>query len=70
MTSTPKIRAAREVAEFLDSIGEHKRANDIRSVLRSTSSLRETCSRLGVVINSHQHPARDLRTVLARVHGR
>lgn len=68
MTSSPKIAAGREVAQFLDGLGEHKRANDIRSLCRSATSLRETCSRLGVTL--HQRRSPDLATFLARVHGR
>jgi hypothetical protein len=46
MTAGPKIKAAREVADFLDSLGEHKRANDVRALCRSNDSLRTTCSLL------------------------
>lgn len=38
--------AAREVAGFLDSIGEHKRANDVRSVCKSLSTARTTMAAL------------------------
>lgn len=41
-----RIAAAREVADFLDSIGEHKRANDVRSVCRSNDSYRVTLAQL------------------------
>jgi hypothetical protein len=41
-----RVAAAREVADFLDSIGEHKRANDVRSVCRSNDSYRVTLARL------------------------
>lgn len=44
--SVSKVEVAREVADWLDAQGEHKRANDIRSLCRSNDSLRETCSRL------------------------
>lgn len=37
-------RAAIEVAQFLDSIGEHKRANDVRAIYRSLASARSTLS--------------------------
>lgn len=39
-------RAAGEVAEFLDSIGEPKRANDVRAVVRSLSTARVTMAAL------------------------
>lgn len=38
--------AAMNVADWLDSIGEHKRANDIRAVCRSLSTARATMSAL------------------------
>ncbi|MBL4858666.1 MAG: hypothetical protein JKY36_05650 [Erythrobacter sp.] len=38
------VEDAREVADFLDSIGEHKRANDVRRVCRSNDSYRGTLS--------------------------
>lgn len=46
MTAQPKIEAAKRAAEFLESIGETFHANAVRSLCRSNSSLRDTCSRL------------------------
>lgn len=40
------VRQAREVADFLDGIGEHKRANDVRRVCRSNDSYRVTLQQL------------------------
>lgn len=40
------LRAARETASFLDSIGERKRANDVRNVCRSLDTARITLSQL------------------------
>lgn len=39
-------RAALDVAAWLDSIGEPKRANDVRSVCRSLSTARVTMAAL------------------------
>ncbi len=39
-------KAAREAAEFLDSIGEYKRANDVRAVVNSLSTARVTMAAL------------------------
>jgi hypothetical protein len=36
------VTDARKVADFLDGIGEYKRANDIRHVCRSNDSYRTT----------------------------
>jgi hypothetical protein len=47
--SARSVRAvddARKVADFLDSIGEHKRANDVRHVCRSNDSFRITLKTL------------------------
>lgn len=40
------VTEARKVAAFLDSIGEHKRANDVRRVCRSNDSYRITLQQL------------------------
>lgn len=40
------VAEARSVAEFLDSIGEHKRANDVRAVCRSNDGYRVTLQQL------------------------
>jgi len=40
------VTTARKVADFLDSIGEHKRANDVRHVCRSNDSYRVTLGTL------------------------
>lgn len=40
--SEKTVEEARKVAEHLDTIGEHKRANDIRRLCRSNSSMRTT----------------------------
>lgn len=40
------VAEARKVADFLDSIGEHKRANDVRRVCRSNDSYRVTLQTL------------------------
>ncbi|WP_305096500.1 hypothetical protein [Croceibacterium aestuarii] len=40
------VAEARDVALFLDSIDEHKRANDVRRVCRSNDSYRVTLSQL------------------------
>lgn len=42
----PHQRQAREVATWLDSIGEHKRANDVRNVCRSLDTARNALSQL------------------------
>lgn len=39
-------KAAREVADWLDQHGEHKRANDVRAVCRSLDSAITTCATL------------------------
>jgi hypothetical protein len=41
-----KVRAAQAAADFLDEIGCHGMAGDVRSVCRSNGSYRETCRRL------------------------
>src|SRR5688500_7026878 len=40
------VTTARDVAAFLDWIGEHKRANDVRRVCRSNDSYRVTLATL------------------------
>ena len=40
------VRTARDVAEFLDGIGQHKRANDVRRVCRSNDTYRTTLQAL------------------------
>jgi hypothetical protein len=40
------VLEARKVADFLDSIGEHKRANDVRQVCRSNDGYRQTLAKL------------------------
>lgn len=39
-----RIVAAREVADFLDGLGEKKRAEDVRALCRSYSCLKATTS--------------------------
>ena len=39
-------KAAQEVVNFLDGIGESKRANDVRAVIRSLSTSRVTLALL------------------------
>lgn len=46
MAGSRKVEAARAAADYLDSIGEHFHANSVRSLMRSNSSLIDTCSRL------------------------
>lgn len=44
--SIARIEAAREAAKYLDGIGQHKFANDVRSVCRSNDSYRVTLAQL------------------------
>jgi len=46
MTARPKIEAARDVADWLEAQGEHHKAEVVRSLCRSNSSLVDTASRL------------------------
>jgi hypothetical protein len=41
-----RVELAREAAAFLDSIGEHKRANDVRSVCVANASYKVTLATL------------------------
>jgi hypothetical protein len=43
--SQKTIEDAQKVADFLDTIGQHKRSNDIRRLCRSNSGMR-TCLKL------------------------
>ena len=44
--SAKSIEDAKNVAAFLDTIGEHKRANDVRKLCRSNAQLRVTARAL------------------------
>lgn len=44
--SVKTIEDAKRVATFLDTIGEHKRANDVRKLCRSNAQLRVTARAL------------------------
>lgn len=46
MSTESKVQAAKDVADFLDTLFEHKRANDVRALCRSNMGLLETCKRL------------------------
>lgn len=46
MNRLPRYEAAKEVAEFLVSIGQNKRANDVLAIARSYVSSRTTNSQL------------------------
>lgn len=41
-----RVEMARKTADFLDGIGEHKRANDVRSVCVANSSYKTTLAQL------------------------
>lgn len=41
-----RVQVAREAADYLDSIGERKRANDVRSVCRANASYKTTLAQL------------------------
>lgn len=43
-TVEPGHRAGAALIEWLDAQGERKRANDLRSIMRSLASARTTCS--------------------------
>ena len=53
------VVAARAAADFLDSIGEHKRANDVRRVCRGNDSYRitlQTLHRDNMALRNGDHP--------------
>ena len=44
--SLQTVKSAHSVADYLDGIGEHKRANDVRSLCRSNLTFRTTLQQL------------------------
>lgn len=61
------VQEAYAVADWLATIGQHKRAEDVRRVCRQNSSYRETCSRLHTE-NAHLREQLDARIRAGRPH--
>lgn len=57
-----RVELAREAAAFLDSVGEHKRANDVRSLCVANASYKVTLSQLhkdNMILRSASAPRGD-----------
>lgn len=57
-----RVRTGREIADWLDGRGEHKRANDVRSLVRSAESASATLK----VIHGDAARLREVRHELLR----